>query len=129
MRGLGHFMIFFGLISTFFDLLLFFVVMISFDGGAVELRSLWFSASLITEAIAIYTLRTNRRSWQSNPSKILMALTLLIIAAAFLLPITGALTGMGIAPFSLSGFLLVSALAIGYLSAVEIGKRRSGVMI
>jgi Mg2+-importing ATPase len=129
MRGLGHFMIFFGLISTFFDLLLFFVVIISFDGGAVELRSLWFSASLITEAIAIYTLRTNRRSWHSSPSKILMALTLLIIAAAFLLPITGVLTGMGIAPFSLSGFLLVSALAIGYLSAVEIGKRRSGVMI
>ncbi len=129
MRGLGHFMVFFGLVSTAFDLLLFFTVLIAFEGGAVELRSLWFAASLITEAIAIYSLRTNRLSWRSKPSRTLMALTILIIVAALLLPTSGFLNGIGIASFPLPGFLLLTGLAISYLVAVELGKRRTSLMI
>lgn len=128
MRGLGHFMMFFGLISTFFDLLLFFIVLEVWDGDATEVRSAWFVASLVTEAIAIYTLRTNRHAWRSKPSKTLMALTLIVILLAFLLPLSGLLMGFGIAPLTFNTLALIITLALGYLILVEMVKVKTGTM-
>jgi Mg2+-importing ATPase len=125
MKGLGHFMLFFGLISTIFDLLLFFTVLRFLAGDEIELRTLWFIASLVTEAIAIYTLRTSRRAWQSTPSSVLGSLTILIVILAFLLPSLGLFSGIGIASPSLPGVALIVVLALGYLIAIEFGKTRA----
>ena len=122
MRGMGHFMLFFGLISTLFDLLLFFFALRVLESSATELRSLWFVASLLTEIVAIYTLRTSRRPWRSRPSRTLGSLSIFVIILAFILPMTGSLHGIGIVGLSLPGMALIATLAIGYFVLVEVGK-------
>ena len=45
-----------------------------FDAGAAEFHSAWFVLSLLTELVALLTLRTRGPSWRSAPSRLLLGL-------------------------------------------------------
>jgi Mg2+-importing ATPase len=125
MRGIGHFMVLFGMISTAFDLMLFFMVISLFEGSEREIRSSWFALSLITEVIAILVLRTRRRSWQSPPSKTLGALALLAVLIALSVPYLGLLQPVELPRIGAEYSALVISIALGYLATSEFAKLRS----
>lgn len=127
MRGLGHFMVFFGLISTFFDLALFFIVLKVLGGGESELRPIWFFASLVTEVIAIYALRTQGFAWQSRPSRTLATLCALVTLMTLFLISIGLLDPLGLEPIDPIGVVTIGLLGFGYLLSTEIGKRRTRI--
>ena len=128
MKGIGHFMIFFGLISTLFDLTLFVLSIAWLEGTKAELRSSWFAASLITEVIAILALRTRKASWLSRPSKTLFAFSLLIVVAAWLVPLSGILAQVGLPKVSTPFLLTIFAITTLYWVAIEIAKGRPKLM-
>lgn len=125
MRGIGHFMVLFGLISTAFDLLLFFGALAILDATPGELRSSWFAASLITEVIAIIVLRTRRSPWRSSPSAGLFLLSLVIICLAFAVPGLGIFTIFDLPRVGWTFLTLLSVLVVSYGIATEVAKRWS----
>lgn len=121
-------MVLFGIISTAFDLTLFFLAIALFDSNPGELRSSWFALSLITEVIAVLVLRTRRRSWQSKPSKTLIAISISVVLSAFAVPLFGILEPVDLPKIAVKFALMVALIAFGYAALSEIAKRRSMLM-
>lgn len=128
MRGIGHFMVFFGMISTFFDISLFLISTSILDGTPGDLRSSWFATSLITEVTAILVLRTRRISWKSRPSKTLFLLSILVVLVAWLVPIYGLLGNFGLPKVGVLYLVAILLLTFGFAIALEISKLRAKLM-
>ena len=128
LRGIGHFMVLFGLISTAFDLTLFFTAIGLFDASAEELRSSWFALSLMTEVIAVLVLRTRRGWWQSRPSKTLLAISILVVLFASSVPLLGVLQVVELPRIGLKFALTVLLIALGYAAVSEVMKRRTSLL-
>lgn len=128
MRGIGHFMVFFGMISTFFDISLFLISTSILDGTPGDLRSSWFATSLITEVTAILVLRTRRISSKSRPSKTLFLLSILVVLVAWLVPIYGLLGNFGLPKVGVLYLVAILLLTFGFAIALEISKLRAKLM-
>jgi Mg2+-importing ATPase len=128
MRGIAHFMVLFGIISTIFDLTLFIFAISILDSSPTQLRSAWFATSLLTEIIAIMVLRTRRPSWRSAPSRTLVLIAVVVSVAALAVPTLGILAGVELPQIDAQHLALVLAVAIGYWGATEFAKARTGML-
>ena len=63
------FMLIFGLISSFFDLATFWILINIFHADEALFRSAWFIESTLTELIVMIVLRTQRPFWKSRPGR------------------------------------------------------------
>jgi len=122
--GVRRFMVVFGLISTVFDLLTFFVLLRVFDASESTFQTAWFVVSLLTELAVLLVLRTHGPALRSVPSRLLLWTTVAVCALAVALPFSAPLArvfGFVALPWP----LLAAALAIvaGYIVATEIAKR------
>ena len=124
MKGIGHFMVIFGLISTAFDLTLFYISVALLGNDPESMRSSWFAVSLMTEVVAILVLRTKRASWRSLPARVLFAISILVILLALAVPALGVFSGFGLPAVGFSYQLMVWSLVVGYAISLEISKRR-----
>jgi Mg2+-importing ATPase len=123
-HDLHRYMLVFGLTSTLFDLLTFWLLLKVFDASEPLFQTSWFVVSLLTELAVLLVLRTHRPLWHSRPGTWLWITTLLVAAVALALPFIPALA----TPFSLVALppgLLGSMLLVvlGYVAATEFAKR------
>ena len=123
-HDLRRFMLVFGLTSTLFDLLTFWLLLKVFDASESLFQTSWFVVSLLTELAVLLVLRTHLPLWKSRPGTWLWITTLLVVAVALALPFIPVLA----APFSLVALppgLLGSMLLVvlGYVAATEFAKR------
>jgi len=120
-----RFMIVFGLVSSAFDGLAFALLRIGFDAGAAEFHSAWFVLSLLTELVALLTLRTRAAAWRSRPSPLLLGLSVAVAVGGVLLtvlPWPAAMLGFVRLPPALWAALL--GLVLAYAVATEAMKHR-----
>jgi P-type Mg2+ transporter len=122
-RNIRHFMIAFGLVSSSFDLLTFWLLLNVFDADQATFQTAWFVVSLLTELFVVFVLRTRRAAWRSTPGRLLLWSTLAVCAAALVLPYTGPLAA-ALGFRALPAVVLASALGIvsAYLVATEVTK-------
>ena len=120
-----RFMVIFGPISSIFDFLTFFIMLVVFNAIEPEFQTAWFLESLCTQTIVIFVIRTRRTPfYQSKPSKLLALSSLGVVGFALIVPFTplGQLFGLVRLP---SAFYFVLAGIVGlYLALVEITKRK-----
>ena len=119
-----RFMVVFGLISTVFDLLTFFVLLRVFDATESLFQTAWFVVSLLTELAVLLVLRTHGPALRSVPSSLLMWTTVAVAAFAVAIPFIGPLAGVfGFVapPWPLLGAMV--AIVVGYILATELAKR------
>ena len=127
-KDLSKFMKIFGVISSITDVCAFLIFWFLFRYNSIDKQSYfqtaWFVECIISETLIIYYLRTNRESLlQSNPSKILVLLTVLTIAATILIPILfSPISGFHFVILPLSYYLFVLLLAILYMLIVKVVK-------
>jgi Mg2+-importing ATPase len=117
------FMIVFGLVSSVFDFLTFGVLRLGFGADATVFRSGWFLESVATELLVLFVLRTRRPFFRSQPSRLLAAASLGILAVTLLVlygPF-GSVLGLEPLPPAILGALTV--ITFGYVAATEIAKR------
>jgi len=117
------FMIVFGLVSSVFDFLTFGVLRLGFGADATLFRSGWFLESVATELLVLFVLRTRRPFFRSQPSRLLAAASLGILAVTLLVlygPF-GSVLGLEPLPPAILGALTV--ITFGYVAATEIAKR------
>lgn len=88
---IGRFMVFFGPLSSIFDITTYFVMWFIFGANSVEHQTLfqsgWFIEGLMTQALVVHTIRTRKLPFiQSRPGLPLLIATGLIMCVAIFLP-------------------------------------------
>ena len=70
---IAKFALFFGLISSIFDLVTIFSLVYVLQAGQELFRTGWFIESVLSEILVTFSIRTRRRFYESRPSSLLMA--------------------------------------------------------
>lgn len=105
---LGRFMVFFGPISSIFDIITFAVMWWVFKANTVEAQTLfqsgWFVVGVLSQTLIVHMIRTRRVPFiQSRPAWPLVAMTLMGICVGITLPFS-----------PLAGYLQLQALPLAY---------------
>jgi len=119
-----RFMIFLGPVSSIFDFLTFFIMLLVFHATEPLFQTAWFLESLCSQTLVIFAIRTRRTPfYKSRPSKPLLLGTLATVASALILPFTplGPLFGFVRPPPAF--FAALAALIGAYLALTEAVKK------
>ena len=119
-----RFMIVFGLISTAFDLLTFFVLLRVFDATESVFQTAWFVVSVLTELAVLLVLRTQGPAWRSVPGRLLLWTTVAVAAFVVASPFIGPFASIfGLAALPSPLLCVMFAIVMGYVLATEFAKR------
>ncbi len=121
---LKKFIMVFGPISSIFDFITFFILLYIFRADASLFQTAWFIESICTQTLVIFVIRTRVVPfYQSRPSRLLLASSVLIVVVACLLPFTviGSIFLFVRPPVVF--FAVLAGLVLGYLTIVELTKR------
>jgi Mg2+-importing ATPase len=115
----------FGPVSSIFDFLTFFVMLVILNAGHSEFRSGWFVESLATQTLVIFVIRTRRVPFlRSRPSRGMLALPVACAAIGAILPFSPLADVLGFASLPLAFFLILLGMIASYLVLVELVKAR-----
>jgi Mg2+-importing ATPase len=118
-----RFMVVFGLVSTAFDLLTFFLLLHVFDADEPTFQTAWFVVSLLTELAVVLVLRTRGPFFRSAPSRLLLWSTLVVGALAVLMPLAGSLARtFGFVPLGGTLLLASALIVVAYILVTEAAK-------
>ena len=115
-----HFMIVFGLASSVFDFLTFFVLYKLFSLSDSAFQTGWFIQSFATQALVIFIIRSPKSFWKSVPSHYAVRICAwgsVIVAWGIALSSLGKI--LGFTPLPLPIIFAISGIAIIYLVAIE----------
>jgi len=118
---LKRFMVFFGLISTIFDWITFFVLLNIPGISEEEFHTGWFIESILTELLVLMVLRTRRLVYKSKPAKSLAwvsVITAIATIAITLLPTDV----LGFTIMNMSTYFIIAAITIAYGLTTELAK-------
>ncbi|MEX1257956.1 MAG: magnesium-translocating P-type ATPase [Gemmatimonadota bacterium] len=118
-----HFMVVFGLVSTFFDFLAFGVLLFVFRAGPELFRTGWFVLSLLTELVILFVARTHGPFWTSRPSLGLVGASLGIAIVGVVLPVLAVGRYFDFVPLPTPLLASLLLLVLGYAVATEAAKR------
>lgn len=122
LRSIRRFMVLFGIVSSVFDLTAFVVLRRYLHADAELFRSSWFVLSLLTELIALLTLRTDRSSFRSGAGRILVLACGAMVGVGLLVGLSGIGSVVGLQPLPGDALVLVLGLSAGYFIANEVTK-------
>jgi P-type Mg2+ transporter len=124
-REIRRFMIVFGLVSTAFDLLTFWLLLSVFRAAEAQFQTAWFAVSLLTELAVVLILRTRAPCFTSRPGRTLLLATatvaVLTLTVPFLGPIAKAFDFVPL-PAALMGAAVL--IVVGYVATTEFVKAR-----
>lgn len=124
---LGRFMVFFGPISSIFDILTFCLMWWVFKANTPEMQTLfqsgWFIEGLLSQTLIVHMIRTRRIPFvQSRAAWPLFAMTLLVMAAGIALPFSPLASYLQLQPLPLSYFPWLVAILVGYMTLTQMVK-------
>ncbi len=123
MGTIGSFMLYFGLLSSLFDLLLILPMVYLWHTSPPLFRTAWFIESSLSEMVVTFAIRTKLPFYKSMPSALLIALTVVSCGAVILLPMT--IFGQTFFEFSsipLYIWIWIACVVTTYFCAIEIAK-------
>ena len=124
-RGIEHFMLVFGPISSVFDYLTFGLLLVMVSSSEAAFQTGWFVESLATQILVIFVIRTRRTPfWHSTPSRPLMAAALCAVTVAVVLPFSPLAGLFGFTALPTIYWAVLPVLVIAYLAIVEFTKGR-----
>ncbi len=122
-KAIRKFMIYFGLLSSVFDIVTFIVLRRGFHAPDTLFRSGWFIESTLTELAVMMVLRTHRRFWRSRPGKGLFWSSLILAMTTIAIPFTGfgRVIGLAVPPINL--LVILFGLIGIYIVLNEVAKK------
>ncbi|QWV92431.1 magnesium-translocating P-type ATPase [Geomonas oryzisoli] len=123
MNFIRNFMLVIGPVSSVFDFLTFYVMLTFFHAGEALFHTGWFIESMATQVLVIFIIRTRQSPFKSRPNPWLIACSLTVVAGAALLPFAPIGRHLGFVAPPAFFFLMLTALLLAYLVAVEGMKR------
>lgn len=123
MRGFAKYIIAFGVISSLFDFLTFYVLFSVFHLSETHFQTGWFIESIATQILIVFVIRTKRVPfWKSRPSSFVFGSVIGVVALAWAIPYTPIGTLLSFAPLSPLVLLVIVGIISAYLIAGEILK-------
>lgn len=118
-----NFMLVLGPVSSLFDFLTFYVLLVVLQADEALFRTGWFIESLATQVLVIFVIRTPQNPFHISPDRLLVVASLSIVSLAVFLPILpiGEFFGFVVPP--LKYFVILVLMVIAYLTLVEFVKR------
>ncbi|HEX2848396.1 MAG TPA: magnesium-translocating P-type ATPase [Chitinophagaceae bacterium] len=122
LKMIRNFMIVFGLHSSIFDLITFYVLYVHLRLTGSFFQTGWFIESVITELLILYVIRTRKPVIKSRPGRVLLITTLFIMLVTILLPVSpfASLLSLSIAHFQEAVDLFF--ILLGYLISADLLK-------
>jgi Mg2+-importing ATPase len=121
-----RFMVALGPVSSVFDFLTFFIMLLFFGATATHpelFQTAWFLESLCTQTLVIFVIRTRRTPfYRSKPGKYLVLSSLTIVAIALVLPFTPLGPPFGFVSPPPAFFLILAGLVGTYLVFAQVVK-------
>jgi P-type Mg2+ transporter len=123
MSFIRSFMLIFGPLSSFFDLLTFGVLLWVMKASPEVFHTGWFLESVLSATLVVFVLRTRLPLGRSRPSRAMLLATGLVGLVALALPYSPLATVLGFSPLPIS-YLAILAVIIGlYFVSAEVTKR------
>ena len=121
---IGRFMLFFGPISSVFDITTFAVMWFVFGANTPEQQTLfqsgWFVVGLLTQTLIVHMIRTPRVPFvQSRAAAPLMVMTLAIMAVGIFLPMGPLADYFKLQALPLTYFPIVALILVGYMTLTQ----------
>jgi len=122
---LRRFMIVFGILSSVFDFLTFFVLSFVFHYTNHYFQTGWFVTSFATQILVVFVIRTKQVPfYKSKPAKSLVISVFSFLVLAFLLALGPIKNIFGFAPLSVAMLFSVVLITLLYLICIEFAKRK-----
>jgi Mg2+-importing ATPase len=122
--AITRFMVWFGVLSAVFDIVLILGMMRWLHTGVDAFRTAWFVESACSEILVTFAIRTRGAFYRGRPGAALVLLSLLALGVAALLPITGVgQRFFSFVPLPLPLSLLIAGVLLAYFVSAESLKR------
>ena len=118
-----RFMTTFGILSSFFDFLTFGVLLLVLHASPTQFRTGWFIESVVSASLIVLVIRSRQPFFRSRPATMLLAATLAVVAATFVLPYTPLATPLGFEPLPPVFLASIGGIVLVYIVAAEVTKR------
>lgn len=123
MAFIRNFMLVIGPVSSLFDFLTFYLLLVVFKADESLFQTGWFVESLATQVLVIFVIRTRRNPFKSRPHPWLLMTSLAVVGVAAGLPFTPLGHYFGFAEPLLALFGILVLIVAVYLALVEAIKR------
>jgi Mg2+-importing ATPase len=124
MKLVRHFMWVYGLTSSVFDVLTFFLLYSVFKVSEAGFQTGWFMESLATQILVVFVIRTRKSPfWKSKPAGVLVLSTFACLGIGWFLPYSPLrnLIGFAVLPTAVTAWIIV--LVTVYVFVAELVKR------
>ena len=123
MNFIRDFMLVIGPISSAFDFLTFYVMLVVLKANETLFQTGWFVESLSTQVLVIFIIRTRGNPLKSRAHPLLVATSLAVAAIGAVLPFTPLGTYFGFVPPPAQFYFILAAMVVIYLVMVEVAKQ------
>lgn len=117
------FMIFFGLLSSVFDYLTFWVLLHFLHAGEKEFQTGWFLESVVSATLIVLVVRTRNTFYKSRPGRYLLIATLVIVGFVIILPMLPLASAMSFVAVPPVFYLAMLGIVLLYLVSAEVLKK------
>lgn len=126
--GLGRFMVFFGPISSIFDIATFALMWFVFQANTPEHQTLfqsgWFVEGLLSQTLIVHMIRTRRIPFlQSRAAWPLLSMTFFVMVLGISLPFSPLVGYLQLQPLPLAYFPWLAAILLSYCVLTQVLKR------
>ncbi len=122
MAFIRRFMIVFGLANSACDYLTFFVLLKWMRATPIQFRTGWFIENIVTAALIVLVIRTQKPFWRSRPGNYLIAATIATVIAAVALPFTPLAHVFKMIAVPIWFLLALAAIMVFYIMVAEVAK-------
>jgi Mg2+-importing ATPase len=125
---IGRFMLFFGPVSSVFDITTYLVMWFVFGANAPEHQTLfqsgWFVEGLMTQTLVVHMIRTQKIPFiESRPGTPLLVMTGLIMAVGILIPMGPIAHYFKLQALPWTYFPILAAILLGYMVLTQLMKK------
>ncbi|HJV72742.1 MAG TPA: magnesium-translocating P-type ATPase [Noviherbaspirillum sp.] len=118
-----NFMLVIGPISSLFDFLTFYIMLVVLHADEKLFQTGWFVESLCTQVLVIFIIRTRGNPLKSRAHPLLTATSLAVVGIAVMLPFTPIGTYFGLVPPPARFYFILGVMVLIYLFVVELVKQ------
>lgn len=119
-----RFMVFFGLISSVFDIITMLLVYFMLSTDAALFRTVWFLESVLSEIFVVFAVRTAKPFYRSKPSGLLIAASIISTLIAIGILFSPLASFFQFAPVTPTVIAIVLGIVFVYVMIVELAKRQ-----
>ncbi|OIN61067.1 magnesium-translocating P-type ATPase [Arsenicibacter rosenii] len=119
LRFIRRFMLTFGLLSSVFDYISFFLLLYVFRTDEAHFQTGWFVESVLSASVIVLVVRTRRVFYRARPGKWLVLATVFIVGLVLVLPVTPVAQAFGFKPLPLHLYGVIPGIVGAYAISAE----------